>query len=200
MKTFSGKGVGERLENVIRGSNKFLIVISPWISDKYASIIMSKVKDGVKAIVVTSEDSEKAFRKAMRGCEKKERSKRSLLFWALALPLTVVALIALLREIGLLLSVIVIIASLKRRKKGYGKGNRIKVIIVGKDHFVHAKIYVNESKAVTGSANLTESGLWRNVELIHIFDKGEEGYEEVFEEAKKIVRESEANSKKLLRC
>jgi len=43
------------------------------------------------------------------------------------------------------------------------------------ERFVHAKIYVADGKyAVTGSANLTESGLWRNAEHIIIMKKPEE--------------------------
>jgi len=46
-------------------------------------------------------------------------------------------------------------------------------IIVINEHSIHAKIYVKEGYAVVGSANLTESGLWKNAEHIVIFE-GEE--------------------------
>jgi len=46
-------------------------------------------------------------------------------------------------------------------------------IIVVEEYSIHAKIYAKEGYAVVGSANLTESGLWKNAEHIVIFE-GEE--------------------------
>jgi phosphatidylserine/phosphatidylglycerophosphate/cardiolipin synthase-like enzyme len=63
------------------------------------------------------------------------------------------------------------------------------------EKFVHAKIYTVDGKyAITGSANLTESGLWHNVEHIVIMknplevEKIENDYEHLwsFYEAKEI--------------
>jgi len=50
------------------------------------------------------------------------------------------------------------------------------------ERFIHAKIYVKDGYAVVGSANLTESGLWKNVEHIVIFEG---------EEAEQIVNDFE---------
>ena len=46
-------------------------------------------------------------------------------------------------------------------------------IIVVHEYSIHAKIYAKEGYAVVGSANLTETGLWKNAEHIVIFE-GEE--------------------------
>ena len=46
-------------------------------------------------------------------------------------------------------------------------------ILKVKERFIHAKIYAKDEYAVVGSANLTESGLWKNAEHIVIFE-GEE--------------------------
>jgi len=67
------------------------------------------------------------------------------------------------------------------------------------ERFVHAKIYTCDGKyAVTGSANLTESGLWHNAEHIIIMDnhidveKIEEDFEHLwnFYLEKEIIDES----------
>ena len=67
------------------------------------------------------------------------------------------------------------------------------------EKFVHAKMYISDGKyAVTGSANLTESGLWRNIEHVIIINnpKDVEKLEDDFEhlwsyyERKEIVDES----------
>ena len=67
------------------------------------------------------------------------------------------------------------------------------------EKFVHAKMYIADGKyAVTGSANLTESGLWRNIEHIIIInnpndvEKLEDDFQHLWEyyEAKEIVEES----------
>jgi len=47
-----------------------------------------------------------------------------------------------------------------------------------KHEFIHAKIYAVDGYAVMGSANLTEKGLWENVEHLVIFE-GEEEAEQV---------------------
>ena len=67
------------------------------------------------------------------------------------------------------------------------------------ERFVHAKIYISDGKyAVTGSANLTESGLWSNAEHVIILnnandiEKIESDFEHLwnFYEAKEIVDEN----------
>ncbi len=50
-------------------------------------------------------------------------------------------------------------------------GNSIEVRIP--KGFVHAKIYVSENEAISGSANLTYSGMHRNTEHIEISGSGE---------------------------
>ena len=67
------------------------------------------------------------------------------------------------------------------------------------DWFVHTKIYISDGKyAVTGSANLTNNGLWQNAEHVIILnnandiEKIESDFEHLwnFYEAKEIVDES----------
>ena len=44
-----------------------------------------------------------------------------------------------------------------------------------RERYLHVKLYVFDDKfAVVGSANLTESGMWNNIEHIVIFDNPEE--------------------------
>ena len=188
MKVISGKGVGKLLEDVMRSSKRFLVAVSPWISEKYAKALFKKSRDGVNVIVVTTKDSEKIFLKLMKKYCSKKSSKKLFLLGILLLPLI----------IGLL---ILLIAILKARKVK-SKGGKIKVIIVDKNFFVHVKAYVNEKYAIIGSPNLTESGLWRNVEILSVFDKAtdRDEYEAVREEVQKVVSESESNARKVLRC
>ena len=60
---------------------------------------------------------------------------------------------------------------LGRTKKDWVKPPlRIKVV---NERFIHAKLYVVDGYAVAGSANLTEGGLYHNVEHITIFEGDE---------------------------
>ncbi len=49
----------------------------------------------------------------------------------------------------------------------------VNLLVVDSDRIVHSKIYIFDNIGITGSANLTKSGLWRNMETITIY-KGRE--------------------------
>ncbi len=188
MKVFSGKGVGKIVEDTIKSSKRFLVAVSPWISEKYAKALFKKSREGVNVIVVTTKDSEKTFLKLIKKYCSKKPSKKLLLLGLLLLPFV----------IGLFILLIAILKS----KSAKTKGGKIKIIIVDENFFVHVKAYINEKYAIIGSANLTESGLWKNVEILSVFDKAtdRDEYESVREEVQKVVSESESNAKKVLRC
>lgn len=46
-------------------------------------------------------------------------------------------------------------------------------LIIAESQLINAKIYIVDNYAITGSVNLTESSLWRNIEYAIIFDNKE---------------------------
>ena len=61
-----GKGVGHVLEDLLLTSKERLWVISPWVSSKYADILVKKAEKGIDVKLLTSNDfSNKAHKKAV---------------------------------------------------------------------------------------------------------------------------------------
>jgi phosphatidylserine/phosphatidylglycerophosphate/cardiolipin synthase-like enzyme len=57
----------------------------------------------------------------------------------------------------------------------YDGGENFDCITIDGEGFVHSKIYVvDDAYAVDGSANLTYSGLWNQVNNIHVYDTSTE--------------------------
>jgi len=54
------------------------------------------------------------------------------------------------------------------------QGQAIPLLVYPQDRMVHAKVYIIDNTAITGSANLTRSGLWRNMESLTIHEDPEE--------------------------
>ena len=54
------------------------------------------------------------------------------------------------------------------------QGQGVPLLVYPQDRMVHAKIYIIDNTAITGSANLTRSGLWRNMETLTIHEDPEE--------------------------
>jgi phosphatidylserine/phosphatidylglycerophosphate/cardiolipin synthase-like enzyme len=72
-----------------------------------------------------------------------------LRFYYIAMPIIIIALVSL----ALML------------KSRHSTAMQLKVI---KDKFVHEKLYISNGTAVTGSANLTYSGMHKNIEHVEL--------------------------------
>ena len=76
---------------------------------------------------------------------------------------------------GVVLTLTGLIAGLKFGVKKTVRENPRLNIKVSRKAFVHSKMYiVDGSYAVVGSANLTKSGLWENIETVTIYRDPEE--------------------------
>ncbi len=137
---------------------KNLLIISPYIDDYYAAFL-ARHSHGRKRYIISS---------SIRGSASK-RLRRSDIgnpLVATFLAVSVNWLLFLLNEFNPALAIVsicfgfVLIAySLARRSSIYLK--------VPKD-FVHAKLYVGDSVAVEGSANLTYAGMHKNLESVRL--------------------------------
>lgn len=116
----TSRSVGRILEPLLRGAKKSLDISSPFISPKYARMLVEKSKEGVKVRVLTSAPKEGELKHHLE--------------------------------------------ALEILKQNISDSLEVRIA-----ESLHAKMYIIDKKTVvTGSANLTESGLFRNLEHIEV--------------------------------
>jgi len=116
----TSRNVGRILEPLLKGARRSLDISSPFISPRYAKMLVEKSKEGIMVRVLTSTPGESGPRHH--------------------------------------------IDALEILKQNVSESLEMRIT-----ESLHAKIYIIDKRvAVTGSANLTESGLFRNLEHIEI--------------------------------
>ncbi|GEM_PF-1228438 len=147
MKTHVGRGAGAFIEQWLFTAEKTAWVCSPWISPAFAQKLMAMARKGVEVRIITSDHSLNA--ESLRIIKEAAKPEKDFL---------------------------------GRIKKDW-KSPTLDYLIIRtpseKDHeagiLVHAKMYLVDSEyAVVGSANCTESGFYRNLEHLVIFEGSEE--------------------------
>ncbi len=167
------------IDKLVFNNDKNLMIISPFISASYLKklIDLSKKK---KIFVVTSEKG--VNEDQIKGYLSKKFRTFQLLLYSLivfifALAISLYLKLALLELIFTYLDLIILIFLLlvywlnKNKKARNYKNIQFKIV---KEKFIHEKVYIGDSEAITGSANFTYSGLHKNLEQLDIIkDKGE---------------------------
>lgn len=159
--SYSGQSSYRHVDALIRRSRR-IMVISPYISNGYARMLAGRAASGAHVRVITSESS------VGRGSALKEGAgfphAKALLFLALMDAISV--------YLGFAYTTIIISALMAilgalafKRRRDIGLNMEVKV---PRGRFVHEKIYLSDDMAITGSANLTYSGMHRNVEHIYV--------------------------------
>ncbi len=184
MKTISGKGVGREIEPLLRKARKRIWIATPYISKRYVELLLKKAEEGVDVRVITTEKTLKEFRSKKYLVIKLILLGMFLLstIYPLALIFTIPLFIYLFRKkgalvilLGLVLSVYTsstIPLSLFSMTYVLIKKGKVKVASMPKT-FIHSKLYIIDDVVISGSANLTVSGLWKNYETITIFKENE---------------------------
>ncbi len=149
-----------------------LCIVSPYIDRYYANFIRNISQDRRIRIISSSIDWE------ARALLERKSNTGMLIVAAMALisanyllyegayPPAVLALSA-------LLTVAILALLLAGHVSGSLQKNRNIILKVPKT-FIHAKLYISENAAMTGSANLTYRGMHKNIEQIEII-RSEEG-------------------------
>lgn len=165
-----GKAVGHIIEDILISSNKRLWIVSPWLSPKYAEFLIKKKESGVDVKLITTNDLDNAAHKDSLKIliERKnepfiENQKLAIL---ISLIILVIGILTISKYFGVLLIFIglcLISISLLKKEKFEAK---IPVTIIDKSSdFTHSKIYIIDNNVgIVGSANLTDSGFWKNIE------------------------------------
>ena len=206
---YFGRGVGMIIEGLLAKARSRVWVVSPWISEKYARALNKLASKGVKVRVTTSDDTANAaHRKAVKELvrekevlqEKEVNYSNDWLFFVglffifisgIILPFSTSASFsfALLGVCGVVASILV---SRKRKitTTSYEPDPNVELHIFnwgGGDEQLHSKMYIVDDVVIVGSANLTESGLFRNIEFVavikdpELIKEIEELYEEIVE-------------------
>ncbi len=184
-----GKGVGHVLEDILLSAKTRLWVVSPWISPKYANILVKKASEGVNVKLLTSNDfSNKTHRNSVSNMITfKRKIKRSPAYLSIIFTFLFLALASI--ELFWLALTVVPIFIFLRYGITFVAEPKLQITIFDKrKEFTHSKIYISDHISATGSANLTESGLWRNVETIVVMRDPE-----VTEDISKVFHNMEDN-------
>ncbi len=203
---YFGRGVGMIIEGLLAKAKKRVWVVSPWISEKYARALNKLASRKVDVKVVTSDDYNNwSHRRALdilfheQEFVKTEVEETNngilailgLLFFLAGLGsvFTNVGVAAILLGIGTLLAIIYFGTSSTREReilsvKPYPLVELYIFNWGGGDEQLHSKIYIIDDVAIIGSANLTESGLFRNIEFVAVIRNPEliKEIEDLFEE------------------
>ncbi|MDE1850442.1 MAG: hypothetical protein KGH54_01450 [Candidatus Micrarchaeota archaeon] len=164
--SYSGKNVHRYVEKLIRNGKEILIV-SPYIDCHYASYLLRH--SGGKRFYIISSSLDRGARRLLEKGRFPTGLLASTILFAIA--------DSLLYYLGLylyagLLSAIILLLAIATAFIAAKKPTNIMLKVPRE--FVHAKLYISESEAIRGSANLTYRGQHENVEHVEVdYDKQE---------------------------
>jgi phosphatidylserine/phosphatidylglycerophosphate/cardiolipin synthase-like enzyme len=170
-KRYSGKSAYQFIDQLIRKRSAELLIISPYISNYYVKTLLKE--SGRKRIrIITSKVSlgykDSMLKNLQNSCI--GGYLKAIAYFAVLDAITIYFKLSYAAIIVALLLTFSFIMLLRRRRK---TASNITVKTTG-DDFVHEKLYISDSMAIVGSANLTYSGMHKNVEHIQMIDdKGE---------------------------
>lgn len=154
--SYYGKRAYKYVDKILK-DEKNLLIISPYIDDYYAAYLAAH-SHGKKIYIISSSITASATKRLHRN----DAFRSSIT--AIFLSVSVSWLLFLLDVFNPILAfasiaagVLLVSYSFMRRSNIYLK--------IPKD-FVHAKMYVGDSSAVEGSANLTYAGMHKNIESV----------------------------------
>jgi phosphatidylserine/phosphatidylglycerophosphate/cardiolipin synthase-like enzyme len=155
--SYCGSSSYKHVDKLLKKSRNVLIV-SPYIDDYYAEFILSNSR-GKTFHIVSSSMKESA---AMRLQESKVPAAMAMCIVAVVANVLFASFGAFYVQFA---AVTLSLSLLYLLSAGISK-NRI--YIRTPKGFVHAKMYIGDSEAIEGSANLTYQGMHRNVEKIRV--------------------------------
>jgi hypothetical protein len=159
--SYCGSESYKHVDRLLKDEREVLIV-SPYIDDYYAEFLL-RHSDGKTFHILSSSMKESAARKL--------RSSR--LPGALAINLAVLLVNAMFLYAGrLFLLFSAITLSLSSLYLASAILSRNRIYLKTPKGFIHAKMYVGNSAAIEGSANLTYPGMHRNIEQISMTNEG----------------------------
>jgi phosphatidylserine/phosphatidylglycerophosphate/cardiolipin synthase-like enzyme len=157
---YSGKESYKYIDRLLYSGERSLRIISPFISAYYAKRLY-RIARRKQVYIITSKAAAR---------DEKESKK---LFYSPSPRLSVIAYLALLSLIiaalGLypffLITVLLLCIAIFMRIRSTNTKLHVKIV---RSDFIHEKLYISDTTAITGSANLTYPGTHKNIESISI--------------------------------
>ncbi|MDE1868484.1 MAG: hypothetical protein KGH60_00760 [Candidatus Micrarchaeota archaeon] len=162
---YSGDSSYKFVDELIKNKDKTLRIVSPYISNHYTRMLLN-MKRRKDIRIITSNISLEYRNSLLKEFLGLGRFKRYMHLIAIFTVAAVFAFWIRFLGIGLLATLFDIITialfymAYRRRMEA-----RLRVKIADKK-FVHEKLYIGDSAAITGSANLTFNGMHKNIEHI----------------------------------
>jgi phosphatidylserine/phosphatidylglycerophosphate/cardiolipin synthase-like enzyme len=178
-------------------NSKKLIIISPWISEETAKMLLDLTSKNVEVSLITTNDISEFHKKGLKnliGIERKIKKEGNTILAKLGIFLFIFGvLLTLINLFGIILTILGIFLFLKFRRifeEVYFP--KVKNLIITKEK-LHAKLILTEKLIGIGSPNFTHSGLTSNIEsFAWIEDK--ETYEKLINEINKLIEKLKENS------
>jgi phosphatidylserine/phosphatidylglycerophosphate/cardiolipin synthase-like enzyme len=162
---YSGNSSYQFVNQLIKNKDKELLIISPYISNHYTRMLIKEA--GRKRIRIITSDSSLGYRDSMLKRLHGGGIGGNLvvaLYFAILDAITIYLKFFYISITVALLFVLVLYVTVSRRRKAE---SNITLKTTGSD-FVHEKMYISDSMAIVGSANLTYAGTHKNIEHIEV--------------------------------
>jgi len=212
--------IADKVIPLIRSAKRKIWVVSPWISSEVAQLLIQKHTEGVDTKLITTLNMTPSHIQALSQLLERKKELVRPQHRGLLIAGYIIVLFGLLASIILLVApeitpivyalptlLIVVIVGLVLLALGMGVKRSYLTPIIGEGNLVihrdeqslHAKLLICDDIAVIGSANMTWSGLHRNIEIIVVIRNPQlvRRLEDFFE--KLLSKQQEADIQKTLR-
>lgn len=162
---YSGNSSYQYVNQLIKNKDKELLIVSPYISNHYTRMLMKEA--GRKRIRIITSGSSLAYKDSMLKRLHKGGIGGNLivaLYFAILDAITIYLRFFYISIAIALLFILVLCITVSRRRRAE---SNITLKTTGSD-FVHEKMYISDSMAIIGSANLTYAGMHKNIEHIEV--------------------------------
>ena len=165
----SGSNSYKLIEELFKKSTE-LMIISPFISKDYANLLLNYSQSKRVRIILSNSKSNMAALEVLNIKTNVNGSIKLFLFLFILLSVSIILNFTA-TSLFLLIFIILLLIYIINKKKSKGSNLHIKV---PKGKFVHEKLYIGNNYAIAGSANLTYSGMHKNIEYMRIINNQDE--------------------------
>ena len=166
-KLYSGDSSYKFVDELIKNRDKSLRIVSPYISNHYTRMLLDmKRRKDIKVITSNvSLEYRNSLLKEFLGLGRFKRYMHLIVIFTLAAASAFWIRLFPIGIIAALFDMVTIALFYRAYKKRMETRLRIKI---ADKKFVHEKLYIGDSTAITGSANLTFNGMHKNIEHIEV--------------------------------
>ena len=162
---YSGDSSYRYINQLIGNRDRELMVISPYISNHYTRMLLKAC--GRKRIRIITSEISLGYRGSMlKGLRNRGLGgyMTAILYFAALDAIVIYLRLYYIVGATTLLLLISLLLTMRRRR------NIVKNMMLKTtgEQFVHEKLYISDSMAIVGSANLTYAGMHRNIEHIEV--------------------------------